>query len=284
MKASRRLSATVLVATLAASGLALAPTAATAAQPDVSARPGAPGKPKIVKVRSGDRKVTVSDARFRPGVTEFRVTKTTNRRSSLVILETANLDRAFKLLGKATQGDVGSADAMKKFDRLVTLYSGGAEGARWQVKLSKGSYYMIDTKTNNLTMFKVNGDRRGATMQRPDSQIWTTTDNQFKTSGALSGSWVGFENRSREIHFMEAGKVAKDVTAKDVRQSFKSDKKPDWFRHGGFFFEVQSPGIKTVHFQDVASGRYLLMCWMPSEKQDGVPHAMMGMWHLVNAV
>jgi hypothetical protein len=34
--------------------------------------------------------------------------------------------------------------------------------------------------------------------------------------------------------------------------------------------------------QNIKDYRYLLMCWMPSEEQDGVPHAMMGMWHLVN--
>ena len=283
MTSQSKVAALVVAAAVTASGLALAPVAATAAQPDGSARVGTPGIPKIVKIRSSDRKVTVSDARFRPGVTEFRVTKTAHRGSSLLILETENLDRAFKLLGKAFSGAPGGADAMKKFDRLVTLYGGGAEGARWQVKLSRGSYYLLDSKTNKLTTFRVKGDRRSAKMQRPDSEVWATKDNQFKTSGPLSGKWVGFANHSREIHFMEADKVARDVTAKDVRDSFKSDKKPDWFRRGGFFFEVQSPGIETVHFQDVASGRYLLMCWMPSEEQNGVPHAMMGMWHLVNA-
>lgn len=277
---------TALIAAIAvtAAGLALAPAAATADTGPTLARPGAPGQPKLVKVRSSDRKVTVSDTRFRPGVTEFRVTKTAHRGSSLLIVETKDLDRAFKLLGKAFSGEPGSADAMKMFDRLVTIYGGGPEGARWQVKLPQGSYYMLDGKTNKLTTFKVKGERRGAKMQRANSTVTTTRDNQFKTSGPLAGKWVGFANHSREIHFMEANKVARDVTAKDVRDSLKSDQKPDWFRRGGFFLEVQSPGIETVHFQDVALGRYLLMCWMPSEEQDGVPHAMMGMWHLVNAV
>jgi hypothetical protein len=284
VKAHSKIAAIAVASAVTAAGLALAPAAATADSGPTLARPGAPGKPKIVKIRSNDRKVTVSDARFRPGVTEFRVTKTAHRGSSLLILETKNLDRAFKLLGKATSGAPGSADAMKKFDRLVTIYGGGAEGARWQVKLSQGSYYMLDTKTNKLSTFKVKGERRSAKMQKADSTVTTTKDNQFKTSGPLAGKWVGFANHSREIHFMEANKVAKSVTAKDVRDALKSNKQPNWFRPGGFFFEVQSPGIETVHFQDVASGRYLLMCWMPSEEQDGVPHAMMGMWHLVNAV
>ncbi len=172
---------------------------------------------------------------------------------------------------------------MKAFDRLVTLYGGGAEKARWQVKLSRGSYYAFDFKTNKLTPFKVKGERRGAKMQRPDSSIWTTKDNQFKTDGPLSGNWVSFENNSREMHFAEAAHVAKDTTAKDVREGLKSPKNPEWLLRGGFFFEVQSPGVKTVHHQEVSAAKYLLICFMPSEEQDGVPHAMMGMWHLVNA-
>ena len=45
---------------------------------------------------------------------------------------------------------------------------------------------------------------------------------------------------------------------------------------------MQSPGIETVYRQDVAESKYLLLCFMPSEEQDGVPHAMMGMWKLVH--
>jgi hypothetical protein len=216
-------------------------------------------------------------------VTEFRVKKTAHRGSSLVILETDDLNRAFKLLGTAFQGGDGSADAMKKFDRIATLYGGGGEGARWQVKLSKGSYYMLDTKTNKLATFKVKGERRDVKMQHADSKIWATKDNQFETDGKLSGKWVSFENNAHEVHFMEADHVANSTTNKQVRKALTSNKKPDWIRKGGFFFDVQSPGIKTVHRQDVPTHRYLLICFMPSEEQDGVPHALMGMWRLVNA-
>lgn len=237
--------------------------------------------PKIVRLKSSDRKVNVSDTRFRPGVTEFRVTKTASKRSSVVIIESDNLERAFKKLGIAFQGGQGSADAMAAFDRLATLYGGGAEGARWQVKLSTGSYYALDIQTNKLTPIKVKGDRRGAKMQRPDSSVWTTKDNQFETDGNLEGNWISFDNRSREIHFMEADHVAQRTTNKDVREGLKSNKDPKWLRPGGFFFDVQSPGIETVHHQQVDYSKYLLICFMPSEMEDGVPHALMGMYHLV---
>lgn len=280
MKLPTRVSVLVITAALAAAGLAIAPTVAAAGSADASARPGAPGKPKIVKVTSNDKKVSVSDARFRPGVTEFRVPKTAHRNTSVIVFETDNISRLFKKFGEAVGGDAGSADAMKTVDRLATFYGGGGESSRWQVKLSKGSYYVAGDN-DNITTIEVTGERRGAKMAKPDSEVWTTKDNQFKTSGPLSDKWVSFTNHSREIHFLEGDHVAGDTTAQDVRQGLKSSKEPKWVRKGGFHFDIQSPGITTVHMQDIKSYRYLLMCWMPSEEQDGVPHAMMGMWHLV---
>ena len=277
----------VVALSLATTGLVFAPSTATATTAGPSARQGTPDQPKLVRLKSNDKKLSVSDTHFRPGVTEFRVTKTAHRGSSLVIIKSNNLDRAFKKLGIAFQGGSGSADAMAAFDNLVTIYGGGGEGARWQVNLKHSSnYYAFDIKTNKLTRIKVNGDRRGAKMQHADSSIvaYQKNDlNQFKTDGNLEGNWVSFENKSNEIHFVEVDRVAKSTTAKDVKNGLTSNKDPKWLRPGGFFFDVQSPGVRTVHYQEVQSGRYLLICFMPSEMQDGVPHAMMGMWHLVNA-
>lgn len=280
MKVHTKASALAIAVALAATGLAVESTAASAGTKGIAQRPGAPGKPKIVKIKSSDHKVSMSDQKFHPGVTEFRVVKTAHKGSSLVILETKDLDRAFQLLGKAFGGGPGSADAMKKFDKAATLYGGGAVGTRWQVKLTKGSYYMLDTKTNKMTTFKLNGDSRNAKFAKPDSEVWATPKNQWQTSGDLAGPWVSFTNKAHEIHFMEADRVAKSTTAKNVKKGLMSNKQPKWLRPGGFFFDVQSPGVKTLHHQDVDKGKYLLVCFMPSEEQDGVVHAMMGMWRL----
>jgi hypothetical protein len=283
VKHSTKFTTLLVAVSFAAAGLAIGPAPATAGTADAVARPGAPGKPKVIRIRSSDRKVTTDDSRFRPGVTEFRVVKTEHRGSSITLFQTDNLDRLFKLFGKLNAA-AGSADAMKTIDRIATFYGGGGEGTRWQVRLRRGSYYVIDGKTNKLTTLKVTGARRGARMATPDSRVWTTKQNQFETSGDLSGSWVSFENRSREVHFLEADHVADWTTNSDVRKALNSNKDPKFARPGGFFFEIQSPGIRTVHRQDVPFSKYLLMCWMPSEEQDGVPHAMMGMWRLVRGL
>jgi hypothetical protein len=278
----RTLSKLALAGVLAAGAVTLAPPSAGAHVTATSAHQAVPVRAKVVTLRSSAHKVTISDATFRPGVTEFRIRATSGKHSSIGIVRTAHLQRAFKVLQTALGGGPGSANAMAAFDRLVTAYSGGPEGARWQVRLPKGHYYAIDTSTNNLTPFQVAGERRTGRMVRPTSLVWATKDNQFRTSGPLNGPWVGFSNRSREIHFLEANRVQADVTAKDVRQALKSPDDPSWGLPGGFFFEIQSPGVTSVHRQDVKPPRYLLMCWMPSEQMDGMPHAMMGMWLLVD--
>ena len=93
-----------------------------------------------MRLHSNDKKTVVSDAKFRPGVTEFKVTKTAGKHESIIVFQSKNLQRTFKKINKAFQGGQGSADAMAVVDRITTFYSGGSVGSRWQVKLGKGSW------------------------------------------------------------------------------------------------------------------------------------------------
>jgi len=236
--------------------------------------------PLVVRLRSTDNKTVVNKDHFRPGVTEFRVTETAKKQSTIAVLESENIERSFNLLNKAFQGAAGSADAMAKFDRITTVYSGESAGGRWQVRLSKGKYYAVDTRTNNLTSFNVKGERRTPNMKKGDSEVTATNDNMWKTSGVVQGPWVRFTNNSPEVHFLEADHVKESTTAKDVREALKSPGQPKWILPGGFFIDIQSPNISTVHKVKVPGDKVLLICFMPSEEEDGVPHAFMGMWKL----
>jgi hypothetical protein len=278
----------VLIAALAltAGGIGAAATVpAAASSGHTSARTAAKyHTPLVVRLRSNDKKVVISRDHFRPGVVQFHVTKTAKRSSSIVVLETDNLRRAFKLFGKAIQGGPGSADAMAKVDRITTFYSGEKAHGTWQVRLSRGSYFALDNKTNNLTPFKVRGDQRHRHMRQTPSTVTATKGNMWRNNGPLHGNWLTFDNNAREIHFLESQHVKQSTTNRDVRKALYSNKKPTFALPGGWFFEIESPGVKTVHKVDMGTGKHLLLCFMPSEEQDGVPHALMGMWKLVQVV
>jgi hypothetical protein len=284
MKLKHKTPVLLVTASLVTGTAALAATSpAVASNLHTQARSAAKAAtPLVVSLKSNDKKVVISDDDFRPGATEFHVTKTSKKHATIVVVQADNLQRSFKLFNKAISGEPGGADAMKKVDKITTFYSGEQAGGRWQVNLRKGSYYAIDSHTNNVTQFTVKGERRSAHIRKTDSEVWTTKDNMFATNGVVGGSWVTFTNASHEIHFFEAQRVKDNTTNKDVRQSFKSDKEPKYGLPGGFFTEITSPGVSTVHKEDFKSGKYLLMCWMPSEEQDGVAHAMMGMWKLIH--
>jgi hypothetical protein len=283
MNLRRKTPVLIAAATLVASSAAIAmSTPAVASNGHAAARTAAKYRqPLVVRLHSNDRKVVVSKTRFRPGVTEFHVTKTAKKHGTIVVMETKNLQRAFKLFGKAIQGGPGSADAMATVDRITTFYSGESAGGRWQVRLSKGSYYAIDTKTNNLTTFKVRGEHRHRHMHHTPSTVTATKDNMWRTDGALRGDWLTFANHAHEIHFLESEHVKQSTTNRDVRKALRSNKPPTFGLPGGWFFEIESPGVTTVHKVDMGQGKHLLLCFMPSEEQDGVPHALMGMWKLV---
>ena len=283
MNLQRKSPVLLLAGTVVAAGAMLAVTVPATAGSNAEAERTAQAKsndPLVVRLKSTDNKTVASKERFRPGVTEFRVKETAGRRSTIVVLESEDLDRSFNLLNKAFQGGAGSADAMAKFDRITTVYSGASSGGRWQVRLSRGKYYAVDTNTNNVTSFRVKGERRHPHMQKGASEVTATNDNMFKSSGVIHGPWVRFTNNAPEVHFLEADHVKESTTAKDVREALQSPNQPKWILRGGFFMDVQSPNISTVHKVDVPRDKVLLICFMPSEEEDGVPHAFMGMWKL----
>jgi hypothetical protein len=276
----KKVPALLSVVALVAAGAAVGTSASAAVGDRAAAGSGKSPGPKVVRLSSTDSKTNLSDTKFRPGVTEFKVTKTARQHSTIVVLESKNLKRTFTKIQKAFQGGPGSADAMATVDRITTFYSGAATGERWQVKLSKGHYYAIDTRTNNVTPFRVKGERRGANMAHAPSEVTATKQNMWRTSGTIHGKWLRFTNNAHEIHFLEGHRVKNDTNDRDIQKWLKTNK-GTFFRKGGFFFDVTSPGVSAVHRVDLKTGKHVIACFMPSEEQDGVPHALMGMWKLV---
>jgi hypothetical protein len=118
-------------------------------------------------------------------------------------------------------------------------------------------------------------------MAHAASEVTATKQNMWRTNGTIHGKWVRFTNNAHEIHFMEGQRVKNDTTNRDVRKALKSNGGPSFDRKGGFFADVTSPGVSAVHRFDLKTGKHVLLCFMPSEEQDGAVHALMGMWKLV---
>src|SRR4051795_781794 len=98
-KAPALLSVVALVAATAALGV----SSAAASDRAVAGSGKSPG-PKVVRLQSTDNKTKLSDTKFRPGVTEFKVTKTAGSHESIVVFQSKNLQRTFKKADKAFGG------------------------------------------------------------------------------------------------------------------------------------------------------------------------------------
>jgi hypothetical protein len=95
--------------------------------------------------------------------------------------------------------------------------------------------------------------------------------------------WFAFRNAAHEIHFLSLTGVKMSATDEDVKAVFAGPgtSQPKWITGPNYNFDVISPGVRVAVKQSLAPGRYLVDCFIPSEA-DGMPHALMGMWKLVN--
>ena len=75
--------------------------------------------------------------------------------------------------------------------------------------------------------------------------------------------------------------VKPSTTPAMVRKALQSNGNPKFFTGQSLSFDVISPGVTVAIKGPVDAGRYLLDCFIPSET-DGMPHALMGMWKLVD--
>jgi hypothetical protein len=87
-------------------------------------------------------------------------------------------------------------------------------------------------------------------------------------------------NRTDEPHFTALFKVKRSTTRAQVRKAFNGQGDASWAirEYPGSF--VLSPGRSMVWHYAYPRGKYLELCFWPSD-EDGTPHAFMGMWNFV---
>jgi hypothetical protein len=284
MHASLRSAGFALVASVSLASQALPAHASTAVHPSdagVAARPAA----VQVHVRTMKDGVTRSRNGFRPGNTVFTVRRGTSGGSVEVLrLRHGYTIRDFK---KDAQGIFsGDPKLVRRVDRHVVFY-GGAQARRgtvnkFGVHLGLGHYYLFNLDKGTYTSLHTRGPVQHRGLPHPTASISYAKGNSFAVGGRLQAhSWVRQVNHTDEPHFTDLNRIKKGTTRHQVKRWFHNGAKgqPRWALR--YYREdlVLSPGRSLVWYVDARPGRYLEACWFPSD-ENGMPHALMGMWGL----
>jgi hypothetical protein len=284
--------AAALVATLGILGQAPAASAA--------------GDIPVVDIAVAGTQATISQTTMRPGVVEFHVGQTpvvpgdNGGPDSLIVIRTDQLDAFLAALATVFAEDPGNpasmaaaAQGMRSVHALVTAYGGGLKGTVWQVALPSGTYYVIGGQSTlqglaTPVSFTVAGQPRAAAIHPVQAAFWATGpvgDNQWRFAqlGRQPVEWFAFRNNAHELHFLNLSGVKASTTDAMIKKAFAATDgpQPGFFTGPDINFDVISPGVRVAVKGPLPAGRYFVACFIPSET-DGMPHAFMGMWKLVN--
>lgn len=254
-------------------------------------------KTLTITLNSKAHSVKVSDHKFRPGNTIFRVKNRAGKAGTglmqvMRLKKGYDLNQAFNDIPAAFQGDTA---AVKRVDRNIVFY-GGIKGPKhkngparkWAVKIDKpGQYIAVNFHTQQLGFFTVSGAKQDRAL--PEQTGWINAvsthhgrGNDF-TAGkhnAASG-WMSTKNKALEPHFVDISQVKKGTKDSDISAIFQGGPDPS-VKHGGRASTgVISPGHRFFWAYHVPQGRYAALCFWPS-LMNGQPHALMGMHAVFN--
>lgn len=131
------------------------------------------------------------------------------------------------------------------------------------------------------------GARRSTRTPHVDGRIVATDGPGWAGSSSLpaKGTFL-FKNAAttKVLHFVDLQQVKEGTTVDDVLASFQSDSQgpPSWAMAGHVSADVMSRGRSMTVDYDLPPGQYVVLCFMPDPKMDGMPHAMMGMIEMIH--
>jgi hypothetical protein len=282
--------ATALLLTASAAGVALAGGSAQASGSHVSHRAATK---LVVTIKSTPSGPVLSDSRFRPGNTIFKV----KRDGAGGLMQVFRLKPGYTILDAGTDfGLAFPADettppdvaAVRRLDKNVVFYGGARVRERWAVKIDKaGTYFVlnIDSDTPPAT-FKAKGDRQKRALPSSTGWLNAATADDGVTNIWKAGKhhaaqgWMRTTNNAKEPHFVVLSHVKRSTTIAQVIGCFTGGPCNIQAKdRAEIDTGVVSPNHTFLWTYDLPKGKYLAQCFWPS-KIDGTPHALMGMLKL----
>ena len=208
------------------------------------------------------------------------------------VLQVARLRNGYTLaqagsdLPKAFNGDT---KAIRRIDRNI-VFRGGAETRPgkpgwFSISLPAGSFVFIDQNSNAFTIVKVFGKTPVRKTVPTHGRLITAYTYGFvtKPDSIPHKGWLQFRNRADQPHFVEFQHVKPGTTNAQIRRFFKhgGQGQPSFALPGSYGFGVLTQRQNAAQYINLKAGRYLIACFWP-DFRTGMPHALMGMWKLIN--
>lgn len=261
----------------AVSGTALLPTQVDAA-----------GRIPAIRATVTNQAIRLSQHTVRAGLVKFRVVAPSgDHELQLIRLHKGySQSQFFTDINRALQGKV---HAVRQVDRRVS-WAGGAEATknhpgRFAVTLTPGTWIVGDQNGTAITTLTVTGAVQPRGGIATSSTIIGTGGDRFRApKSAPHNGWTLFKDTSDEPHFLALQRVKPGTTRHMITHYFKHgnpNSEPSFAMPGGTSSAVISGGTQMLFHYNLPRGRYAMLCFWPSD-ETGMPHAMMGMYRLIN--
>ncbi|HEU5044650.1 MAG TPA: hypothetical protein VFT75_11010 [Nocardioidaceae bacterium] len=276
MNTRRRVAAVVAAMATAVTGTALVPSQVDAV-----------GKIPTIRATMTNQAIHLSRDTVRAGRIKFRVVVPSGDHE-LQVLQLHKGYRPRDLMSDIGKAFRGRIPAIKRVDTRVT-WLGGAEAkknhpGRFAITLPAGRYFIVDQNGPAAALLTVTGTTASRAWIRNSSTIVGTGNDRFRAPKVIPAEgWTVFRDTSDEPHFLVMQQVKRGTTRHMVKRYFASgdQAEPPFALPAGTSSGVISGGTQMLFHYNLPAGRYVLMCFWPSD-ETGMPHATMGMFRMIN--
>ncbi|MGN6253054.1 MAG: hypothetical protein ACTHNS_14720 [Marmoricola sp.] len=273
--------AALTAASVLALGVASAPSDAAVHR---AARSHAPSAP-VITARMGNQ-IALSRSAVRAGQVTFRV-KTAKGTHTLQLARLRNgytLEQAGADINSAFGGDVA---AVNRVDNGVD-FRGGAEArphkpGEFTTRLARGRYVVLDQSGPGLAFLTVRGTPVKRTAPASQSRIGVFSYGFDVRHTIPRTGTTTISNVADQPHFVEFQRIKAGTTRAQLKKAFSPEAAgpPDFVLPGSTGTGVISNGRSIRFHYDLPAGTYVIACFWP-DKETGMPHAFMGMYHVVH--